>query len=72
VTEQTEKTLMGGALKHQGVRIVRPSDSLRADFFAAASSARDRKAEQLLPPGLLRQAGELIAGFRAEHGPRAR
>jgi hypothetical protein len=72
VTEQTEKTLMGGALKHQGVRIVRPSDSLRAEFLAAASSARDRKAAQLLPPALLSQTRALISTFRAERGAHAR
>jgi TRAP-type C4-dicarboxylate transport system substrate-binding protein len=66
-TLRTEKALFGGALSHQGVSLVEPSEQFSAEFFAAAKTARESEGAKLVPPELLRQVQQLLADFRAEH-----
>jgi TRAP-type C4-dicarboxylate transport system substrate-binding protein len=63
----TEKFLFGGALQHQGVKIVPASESLRAEFFGAAVAARQRAGNQVVSPTLITRVMSLLSDYRAEH-----
>jgi TRAP-type C4-dicarboxylate transport system substrate-binding protein len=67
VTKRAEKALYSGALQHQGVRVIEPSDALRAEFFALANAARDKKGPELLTDPLLKRTRQLLSDYRAEH-----
>jgi TRAP-type C4-dicarboxylate transport system substrate-binding protein len=67
VTAHTDDVLFSGALRHQGVEVTDPSESFRAEFFATANAARDRKGAELFPPELLRRVRQQLADYRAEH-----
>jgi TRAP-type C4-dicarboxylate transport system substrate-binding protein len=68
VTIRTEKALFGGALAHQGVQMMAPSEAFRAEFFGDAVEARKRIGHKLLSAALIERVVGLLADFRAEHG----
>jgi TRAP-type C4-dicarboxylate transport system substrate-binding protein len=68
VTLRTEKVLLGGALQHQGVKVIEPGEGLRDEFFAAANTARDRENAGLVSKELLTRVLRILADYRAAHG----
>jgi TRAP-type C4-dicarboxylate transport system substrate-binding protein len=64
---EQDQQLMGGLFARQGLHVSTPSPSLRAQYFEAARSARERLGETLLPRALLDQVMRILADYRAEH-----
>jgi TRAP-type C4-dicarboxylate transport system substrate-binding protein len=63
-----DELLLGGVLAKSGVKVIQPTESMRAQFLAAARAAREKIAPTALSPERLRQVQTLLADFRAEHG----
>jgi TRAP-type C4-dicarboxylate transport system substrate-binding protein len=61
-----DEALLGGLFRKQGLRPVPVSETFRADFFAAARSARE--SGKLASKELLARVTALLADYRAEHG----
>jgi TRAP-type C4-dicarboxylate transport system substrate-binding protein len=59
--------LLGGLFQKQGLRVVPVSESMRAEFFAAAKAARDRIGDRLVPRALLERVLRMLADYRVEH-----
>jgi TRAP-type C4-dicarboxylate transport system substrate-binding protein len=68
VGREQDQQLLGGLFERQGLRILTPSPTLRAQYFEAARAARERLGEQLLPRALLDEVMRFLADYRAEHG----
>jgi TRAP-type C4-dicarboxylate transport system substrate-binding protein len=67
ITAKTDDTLLHGAFQHQGVTIVPASERLRAEYFAAGLSARERLGAKLVPQELLDRVSGLLSDYRARH-----
>jgi TRAP-type C4-dicarboxylate transport system substrate-binding protein len=67
---KTDHALLNGALQHQGVHVITPSESLRAEFFNAAVAARARIGATLAPQALIDRVLGLLSDYRAEHPTR--
>jgi TRAP-type C4-dicarboxylate transport system substrate-binding protein len=67
VSTQIDAQLLGSLFQRQGVQVLPPGPTLRADFFQAAQDARVRLAEQLAPSALLSSILTVLADYRAEH-----
>jgi TRAP-type C4-dicarboxylate transport system substrate-binding protein len=63
---EQDRQLLGGLFEKQGLKILTPSASVRAQYFEAAREARERLGEQLLPRPLLDQVMRILADYRAE------
>lgn len=57
----------GGLLARSGVRVIAPTEVMRAQFLAAARAARERMSAEALSPERLREVQSLLADYRAEH-----
>ena len=68
VSRQQERALLSGTFQHQGVTVIEPSEKFRAEFFAAATAARDRIGPKLVPKELIQRVLGLLADYRGEHG----
>jgi TRAP-type C4-dicarboxylate transport system substrate-binding protein len=62
-----DEALLGGLFARQGLQPVTVSDGFRTEFLEAASAARERLGDQLVPRALLTRVVEMLADFRAEH-----
>ena len=65
-----DDALLGGLFKKQGVIPVPPSESFRAELFAAERWVRERVAGQFVDRQLLDRVNQMLADYRAEHGGR--
>jgi TRAP-type C4-dicarboxylate transport system substrate-binding protein len=64
--------LLGGVLSKQGVKVLRASESFRAQFFNEAGAVRERLVQQnVIPRPLLERVMQVLADYRAEHGTAA-
>ena len=68
VVRRTDEALLNGAFQHQGVKVIRPSEAFRAQFFASAFAARSRVGEHFASRDVLDRVLRMLADFRAEHG----
>jgi TRAP-type transport system periplasmic protein len=62
-----DEALLGGLFEKQGVKVIHPSETFRAEYFEAARAARERRGDKLVPPGLLDRVLRMLADYRAEH-----
>jgi TRAP-type transport system periplasmic protein len=62
-----DDALLGGLFAKQGLKVLTPSESFRAEFWEAARASRDRLGEKLVPKPLLDRVLGMLADFRAEH-----
>jgi TRAP-type transport system periplasmic protein len=62
--------LLGGLFAKQGLRSVPVSAAFRAEYFAAAKSAREHFADRLIPRALLERVLRMLADYRIEHPQR--
>jgi TRAP-type transport system periplasmic protein len=69
VGRSMETGLLEGGFAHQGVKRMPVSESMRAEFFAAARAARERMTQHWSPE-LVREVQEKLADYRAEHSGR--
>lgn len=67
VGRQMDDELLGGLFEKQGLRMVTPSPSLRAQYFEAARAARERLGDRLIPRAIMDQVMRILADYRAEH-----
>jgi TRAP-type C4-dicarboxylate transport system substrate-binding protein len=67
IGRRQDEALIGGLFERQGVRVVRASESFRAEFFEAARQARDKLGAKLVDPALLQKVMSMLADYRAEH-----
>jgi TRAP-type C4-dicarboxylate transport system substrate-binding protein len=67
LTRRTDGALLHGGFQHQGVTVIEPTETFRAEFFAAAQMARKRAGASVVPQQLLDQVLELLSDYRAEH-----
>lgn len=63
-----DDALLGGAFHKQGLTVIEPAPTLRAEFLTAAREVRDRLGDRLLPHTTLQQILALLADYRMEHG----
>jgi TRAP-type C4-dicarboxylate transport system substrate-binding protein len=64
--------LLGGVLSKQGVKVLRASESFRAQFFNEAGAVRERLVQtNVIPRALLDRVMQVLADYRAEHGSSA-
>lgn len=74
IGRRQDEALIGGLFERQGVRVVRATESFRAEFFEAARQAREKLGAKLVEPALLQKVMSMLADYRAEHaagGPTA-
>lgn len=64
---RTDAALLGGVFERHGLKTVRVSKKLRAEFFAAARRARAKLDEKLVSKQLMTEALRMLADYRAEH-----
>lgn len=64
---QQDDALLTGLFAKQGLKVLVPSESFRAEFWEAARASRDRLGEKLVPKPLLDRVLGMLADFRAEH-----
>jgi TRAP-type C4-dicarboxylate transport system substrate-binding protein len=57
-------------LPRQGVQVVQPVESMRAQYLAVARAAREKLGERLLSAATLQSILAMLADYRAEHSPR--
>jgi TRAP-type C4-dicarboxylate transport system substrate-binding protein len=62
-----DEALLGGLFARQGLTPVPVNDQVRAEFFEAARTMRDRLRDALVPPALLQRVLGMLADYRAEH-----
>jgi TRAP-type C4-dicarboxylate transport system substrate-binding protein len=67
IGRRQDEALIGGLFERQGVRLVRASESFRAEFFEAARQARERLGGKLVDPAVLQKVMSMLADYRAEH-----
>jgi TRAP-type C4-dicarboxylate transport system substrate-binding protein len=67
VVTRTDESLLHGALQHQGVKVIEPSEAFRAQFFATAFAARSRVGGKFASRELLDRVLRILADYRAEH-----
>lgn len=65
-----DEALLGGLFGKQGLRSVPVSAAFRAEYFAAAKSAREHFADRLIPRALLERVLRMLADYRIEHPQR--
>jgi TRAP-type C4-dicarboxylate transport system substrate-binding protein len=63
--KREDAALLGGMLEKQGVRKLPGSESLRAAFIEAASVARGKLDESIIPSRLVKESLDVLATFRA-------
>jgi TRAP-type C4-dicarboxylate transport system substrate-binding protein len=66
VSQREERALLGGLFQHQGVRVIAVGERFRAEFRAAATSARARIGGELVAPALLDEVSAALARYRAQ------
>src|SRR5262249_5875099 len=67
-----DEALLGGLFEKQGVKVIHPSETFRAEYFEADRTARERRGQKLDPPGLLNRVLRMLADYRAEHATATR
>jgi TRAP-type transport system periplasmic protein len=67
IGREQDAALLGGLFAKQGLKVLVPSESFRAEFWDAARASRDRLGEKLVPKPLLDRVMGMLADFRAEH-----
>lgn len=65
--QHDDELLLGGVFARSGVRVIPASESMRAQFLAAARAARERLSPEALSPERLREVQAMLADYRAEH-----
>ncbi len=66
VGRATDEALLNGLFEKQGLKRVPVTETLRAEFFAAARGARDKVDPALVPRELVQRVESWLADFRAE------
>ena len=69
VGRASDEALLNGLFAKQGVTIVRATEAFHAEFFAAATVARDRIPERVVPHSLILKVLSMLADFRAQTLP---
>jgi TRAP-type C4-dicarboxylate transport system substrate-binding protein len=62
-----DEALLGGLFTKHGLKFVKVTDHFRAEFFEAATTAREKLGKDLLPDALLMKVTTWLADYRAEH-----
>jgi TRAP-type C4-dicarboxylate transport system substrate-binding protein len=62
-----DDALLNGLFARQGLKTLKVSPHLRAQFFDEARGLRERMADRLVPRALLDRVLSLLADYRAEH-----
>ena len=65
-----DEALLGGLFGKQGLRNLPVSAAFRAEYFAAAKSAREHFVDKLIPRALLERVLRMLADYRIEHPQR--
>ncbi len=69
VGRAADEALLGGLFAKQGVTTVHAPSSFRDEFFAAATAARDRLPEAIVPHALVLRVLGMLADYRVEESP---
>lgn len=67
IGRQQDDALLNGLFEKQGLKPLPVSDTLRAQFLAAAREAREKLGEKLVARPLLEKVLAILADYRAEH-----
>ena len=65
--QESDNRLLSTLFARQGLKVIPPSDTLRAEFFEAARAARTRLGDRLVPTPLLNRVLQLLADYHAEY-----
>jgi TRAP-type C4-dicarboxylate transport system substrate-binding protein len=69
VGEKQDQELLSSVLPRQGIKLVQPAESMRAQYLAVARAAREKLGEQLIDAPTLQSILAMLADYRAEHSP---
>jgi TRAP-type C4-dicarboxylate transport system substrate-binding protein len=64
-TASLEGALLGGLFEKQGLKRIAATPQFRAQFYAAAKSARERLGEQLVPRELTTSVEKMLGEYRS-------
>ena len=67
---RTDEALLGGLFAKQGATSVPVSESLRAEYNAAARQARNKVSDRFVPRELVDRVLQMLADYRIEHARR--
>lgn len=67
---RTDEALLGGLFARQGAASVPVSESLRAEYNAAARQARNKVSDRFVPRELVDRVLQMLADYRIEHSKR--
>ena len=64
---RTDEALLGGLFAKQGAKSVPVTASFRAEYMAAARSARANVGDKYVPSQLMQRVMQMLADYRVEH-----
>jgi TRAP-type C4-dicarboxylate transport system substrate-binding protein len=64
---QIDEQLLGGLFQKQGLQVLKAPERFRAEFFAAARSAREKLSGKFVSRELITSVLQLLADYRGEH-----